>query len=274
MTKTKKMAETYKDLTIYPLNIDTSKLNEIDKYPLCSLPHLILLVGRVKSGKSSILNSLYLSEHFYSNDFEVKILVSPSAYNDPMNQHILEYFDYIFTEYSDELIDELLEIIKKDKSEDRYILVFDDMVGTGVGSKRGKGDRISQLSTMYRHVGNETNEGKLSICIAVQYFKYITPILRNQCSGIYICGSFTDRELGKIAEAYAFFGNSEKRFLELYREARKKPFDFLFLNVHSLEARQNHDKILWSYDEEMKKNMATDDTACETEEIEKEPDQD
>jgi hypothetical protein len=146
-------------------------------------------------------------------------------------------------------------MIEKDQSDDRYLVLFDDIVGTNAGSRRGKADKITQLSTLYRHIGNGEKEGKLSIAICVQYFKHITPILRNQCSGVYICGSYTDKELKKIAEAYGFFGGSEKAFMELHKQARRKPHDFLFLNVHTMEARRNHTDLLWSYNEEMEKMM-------------------
>jgi hypothetical protein len=246
----KKDIKKKEDYKIYPLNVDLSKLNEVEKYPLCDVPHLILINGRVKAGKSVIINNLYLN--YYKNDFECKILISPSAYNDAMNQHLLKEFDFIFTEYSDDLIDELLEMIKKDTSDDRFLLVLDDIVGSNAGSRRGKADKITSLSTIYRHLGNEEKEGKLSICIATQYFKHITPILRNQASGVYICGHYTDNELKKIAEAYAFFGGSEKDFIQLFRKAKQEPHDFLFLNVNSMEARRNHDEILWTYDDFIK----------------------
>jgi hypothetical protein len=241
------------DLTVYPVNIDMTRLGEIKKDShLCSIPHLILIVGRVKAGKSTLLNNLYLSENFYKNDYQVKILISPSAHNDVMYQHMINEFDYVFTEYTDELIDELLDIINSDDSKDKYLIIFDDIVGSSVGSKKGKPDRITQLSTMYRHVGNENSEGKLSIVITTQYFKYITPILRNQCSGVYICGSFSDSELNKISEAYEFFGGSKKAFINLHKQSRQGPFDFLFLNVHSMLALRNHTDVLWSYEDSIK----------------------
>lgn len=244
-----------KDLKIYPLKIDKHKLGEISKYPLCDIPHLILLIGRVKAGKTAIINNLYLSSRMYGNDFQIKILVSPSAYNDAQNQHLINNFDFIFTEYNDDLLEELIDMIKEDESDDKYLIVFDDIVGQNMGDKKsGKTDAITSLSTLYRHVGNEKVEGKLSICIAVQYFKHINPILRNQASGIYICGHYTDTELKKIAEAYAFFGGSDNEFKKLYKKCKKDTYDFLFLNVNSMEARRNHDEILWCYKDYIKQN--------------------
>ena len=247
------MGEKYEDLAILPVKIDRSKLNEVEKYPLCDIPSLILIVGRVKAGKSVLLNNLVLRPEFYGKDYQVKIFISPSAYNDAINKHIVDNFDYVFTEYSDDLIDELIELIENDDTDDRYLIVFDDIIGTTAGSRRGKADKITTLSTMFRHIGNAKMEGKLSLIITTQYFKHITPILRNQCSGIYICGEFSKKEINKIAEAYSFFGGSDEAFIELYNQAREGAHDILFLNVNSMEARQNHGRVLWSYKEHIKK---------------------
>lgn len=42
-----------KDLRVYPVKIDTEKLNVIDKYPLLPIPFFLVLLGRVKAGKST-----------------------------------------------------------------------------------------------------------------------------------------------------------------------------------------------------------------------------
>ena len=143
-------------------------------------------------------------------------------------------------------------MINDDKTHDKYLIIFDDIVGSTVGSKKGKPDKITALSTKYRHIGNEHTEGKLSIVITTQYFKYITPILRNQASGVYIMGAFSETELKKIAEAYEFFGGSKDKFLDLHKSARQGEFDFLFLNAHTFEAYQNHEKKLWSMKDDLK----------------------
>jgi hypothetical protein len=236
-----------RDLKVYPLNIDTSRVGEIYKGGvICNLPHLILVVGRVRAGKTVLLNNLYLNPNFYADDFKVKILISPSCYNDVMYQHMVEHFDFVFDEYSDSLIDELLNMINEDETDDKYLIIFDDIVGSTVGSKKGKPDKITALSTKFRHIGNKHTEGKLSLVITTQYFKYITPILRTQASGVYIMGAFSETELKKISEAYEFFGGSKHKFLELHKTARKGEFDFLFLNCHDFEAYQNHENKLWS----------------------------
>ena len=70
-------------------------------------------------------------------------------------------------------------------------------------------------------------------------------------SAICICGELSDSELKKISESYDFFGGNSRKFLTLYRECRKEPFDFCFLNVDSMEMRRNFDNIVWSKKDEM-----------------------
>ena len=58
MKKKQKMS---RDLNVYPIKMSDDKLNQGDadeKYPLNNPVHLHLIVGRVKSGKSLLMNNL------------------------------------------------------------------------------------------------------------------------------------------------------------------------------------------------------------------------
>ena len=112
--------------------------------------------------------------------------------------------------------------------------------------RTGKTDLLTQIITTYRHIGNGEFEGKLAIAIAVQYFKYLSPIARNNCSGYYIMGHFPEQEVKKMAEALSIFGKDDKGFMRIYNESRVDPYDFLFLSVEHMEARRTHDHLLWS----------------------------
>lgn len=234
------------DLKVYPLKDVENRMNRVDKYPLVSVPFFLGICGRVKSGKTVLMNSLFLSKRFYAGDFDVKIIISSTVKNDPVNKNLIEDFDFVFDEYSDELMKELIKMIEEDESPARYLIVLDDVIGDMEQKKAGKTDFITSLSTKYRHIGNEKYEGKLSMCIITQYFKYLTPILRNNLSGYYLMGKFSGNELKKIADALSYFGGSDKAFLEIYKKSKKEKYDFLFLNVEAMEARRNHDEILWS----------------------------
>ena len=236
-----------KDLKIYPIDIDESNMNVGDsKYPLSSAVHFTVVIGRVKAGKSLLINNLYLSERFYKDDFETRILISSTAHNDPINKYMIEEFDFVFTEFSESLLDSLVDLITKDEGKGRWLILLDDIIGDVKFSRGGRVDAISALSSKFRHIGNGEVEGKLSVCITTQYFKYVSTILRNNATGYYIMGSFPEAELKKISEALSFFGNGDKAFTEIFRRSRIEDYDFTFLSVEHLEARRNHDEIIWS----------------------------
>ena len=237
------------DLTVYPVVIDEDKLNVKDKYPLLPIPFFMTVLGRVKAGKSTLLNSLCLSPRFYGDDFNIRILISPTAKGDPAMAHMVEHFEFVFDSYSDSLLAEIIEMIENDEHENRYLLVLDDAITSNFKqSKNGKVDEFSALVTKYRHITNQKTgkEGMLSIILTLQYFKFMSVITRTMSMGLIICGELSDQELKKISEAYDFFGGNSKKFLELYRKCRIEPYDFCFLNVDAMEMRRNFDAIVWS----------------------------
>tara|TARA_R100000654_G_scaffold65147_2_gene92972 strand:- start:123 stop:932 length:810 start_codon:yes stop_codon:yes gene_type:complete len=244
--KDKQSRETSNDLNIYPILYDDSKLNQGEpKYPLSSPVHFHIIIGRVKSGKSVLLNNLYLSERFFGGDFKVKILISSTAYNDAVNKYMLDDFDYVFSEYTDELLDEIMDMIEKDEGDGRFLLLLDDIIDSSI-MKRGNTSKIDGLISRYRHIGNGEVEGKLTIAMATQYFKYISVIARNNATAYYIMGMLPEAELGKISEALSYFGGGNKEFIEIFNKSKKEPYDFLYLSVEHLEARRNHTDLIWS----------------------------
>ena len=248
----KKNKRDTRDLTIYPINISDDKLNnggDGNNYPLNNPVHLHLVVGRVKAGKSLLMNNLYLSQRFYGDDYKTKILISSTAHNDAINKYMLEDFDFIFTDYTDDLLQEILDIIKTDEGDGRFLIIFDDIINSGQTFRRtGSTDLLTQIISTYRHIGNGEFEGKLAICMAVQYFKYLSPIARNNCSGYYIMGHFPEQEVKKMSEALSIFGQNDKGFIDIYNASRKDKYDFLYLSVEHMEARRNHENLLWSSD--------------------------
>ena len=216
---------------------------------MSSAVHLHLIIGRVKSGKSLCINNLYLSERFYKDDFETRILISSTAHNDAINKYMIDEFDFVFTEFSEELIDSLIDLIQADEGKGRWLILLDDIIGDVKFSRGGRVDAISALASKFRHIGNGEIEGKLSVCITTQYFKYISTILRNNATAYYIMGSFPEAEMKKIAEALSFFGGGDKQFMEIFRRSRREDFDFLYCSVENLEARRNHDDLIWSQKE-------------------------
>ena len=240
------------DYTIYPLKVDDDKLGEEEKDIIPNLVHFNVMLGKIRSGKSVLLQNLYLSNRFYGDEYQIKILISPSVHNDVQMKHMVENFDYVFDEYSEDLLEHILDMIKMDEEDNRYLLVMDDIMGDKgfIMKKQGKQDAFSRMITKYRHIGSETlgTEGRLAICLTCQLYKFLTNTIRQNIQGFHIMGSFPESELKKVAEDYSFIGGSQKEFLDIFKRSRKDPFDFLYINIPRLEAYRNYDELLWSSD--------------------------
>ena len=171
-----------KNFQILPLkDLDKDEVGEVDFDILPNVPFLAYVIGAVKSGKSLFMANLFFNPNFpYKDTFDIKILISNTAYNDKVMKPILEQFDFVFTDYSDHLLDEIIQMVEDDDSQSKYLLVLEDIIGN-VNVKRtgGKVDALTGLTTRYRHIGNENQEGKISICIISQYFKYLNAIQRS-----------------------------------------------------------------------------------------------
>jgi hypothetical protein len=260
-----------RDLKVYPIKIDEDKLGEDDSlYPLPNKVHFNVLLGSIRSGKSTLLNSLYLSPRFMGGDnYDVRILISSTATNDVQMKYMVEEFDYVFEDYSESLLEEILEMIANDTQDRHYLMIIDDaMAENGITQKKsGKPDKFTQLITRYRHIGSNVleTEGRLSIAVALQFFKYLTPTLRNQIQGLFLMGAFSESELKKIAEAFSFIGGSSKEFINIFNASRKDDYDFTYINVPRLEAYRNFDELLYSKNKSMLNNINGRDKETEAE---------
>lgn len=239
------------DYGIYPIKVDTDKLNEVERFPF-DLPHCVTALGRVRAGKTLLCNNLYLSNRFYKDSFDIKILISSTATNDAQNQFLLDEFDYIFEEYSEELLRHILDdMIGQDTENNRYLICLDDIIGNVKQKKSGNVDVLSALITKYRHVSNASGkEGILSLFLTCQYFKYLSNTLRNNLSGLCLMGDFSKKELQKIAESYNYFGGSDQAFQDIFNKSRKEKFDFLFLDCKRLKAYRSFKECIYDHDQE------------------------
>ena len=61
-------------------------------------------------------------------------------------------------------------------------------------------------------------------------------------------GQFHEQEVKKMSEALSIFGQNDKGFIDIYNASRKDKYDFLYLSVEHMEARRNHENLLWSSD--------------------------
>ena len=83
------------NLKVLPLkNFSKETAGEVDVYPLPQLPFFITIIGSVRAGKSLLWMNLCLNKKFkYRDLFDVKILISSTAYNDKMTKPALICLD-------------------------------------------------------------------------------------------------------------------------------------------------------------------------------------
>ncbi len=239
-----------KNFKILPLkSLDKNEVGEVDFDVLPNVPFLAYVIGAVKSGKSLFMANLFFNPNFpYKDTFDIKILISNTAYNDKIMKPILEQFDFVFTDYSDSLLEEIIQMVEDDDSESKYLLVLEDIIGNVNVKRAGSSiDALTGLTTKYRHIGNEDQEGKISICIISQYFKYLNAIQRINASAYFLMGNSPEIELKKMSQELSVFGGSEKEFIEIYKKSKQEPFDFCFLNIQDMTARRNfEEKEIWN----------------------------
>ena len=189
---------------------------------LPSMPSLCLIIGSVRSGKSNLLVNYFCNDDFYKDKFDVVKFVSTTLHTDNKGKILSKHFDCI-----DRYEDSIIENIKKsqgqyENKEDRptYALVMDDVLTKDFK----KTNQVSFFSTRFRHYID-------FYIIAVQSFRAVSGMIRNNATDVIICKQQNSKELSKIAEEYGDLVGGEENFLKLYEEAHKERYSFLYLKL-------------------------------------------
>ena len=216
------------DLEILPVRPPELKKKKKEIHP--NLPQifdsgrLISIIGAVKSGKTVLMQNIVL--RFYEECFDIVYVISPSVFNDPSARFMLErYPDTCFSEYSDELIDRILNyqmsFVSKGQSPPDICLVIDDFTGINSNSK------IFHLATRYRHYGIRL------LMFASQVFRCLPTSVRTNTSTVLISRTPNAKELEKLSEEYGPLCGGDAKFMELYHEATKGDYNWLNIDLAS-----------------------------------------
>ena len=197
------------------------KFNDIHNH-LPQMPSLCLVIGSVRSGKTNLLVNMFCNEDFYKDKFDIVRIISTTMNTDHKGKILNKFFDC-----SDHYEDSMIDDIKRSQSEyeskvDRptYALVMDDVLTKDFK----KTNQVSFFSTRFRHYID-------FYLIAVQSFRAVSGMIRNNATDVIICKQQNSKELMKIAEEYGDLVGGEKNFLELYNEAHKDRYSFLYLKL-------------------------------------------
>lgn len=211
-------------LPIKPLDIKETKsyhphLPSIDR----NRGSLILIVGSQNSGKTTIINNLLLSKHFWGGKesaFDGGVFIfSPSLDLDDSCRFLREQFE-CYTEYKNEYLEEIIKRQKeypKDKMP-KIMIVIDDSSGL-----IDRNSNINHFLTRFRH-------SNANIILSIQNFKSLSPIARSNASAVLLMnGIINDKEMFKIEEEYD--GQYKGTLKYMYEEYANTPYSFLYMKV-------------------------------------------
>tara|TARA_R110000824_G_scaffold171535_1_gene349194 strand:+ start:114 stop:1046 length:933 start_codon:yes stop_codon:yes gene_type:complete len=186
---------------------------------------LTLLIGAVKTGKSTLLSNLFLNDNFYGQDlFDYVKIMSNTISNDITSRYMKEAYD-VDDYYDDAIIHGILENQKKyEKHEQPKIaLICDDLLGSVP-----KSGLLWQLCSRYRHYNIR------SLCISSQNYRMVNNIARQNCQNLIITSPFPNyKEMLKIAEEFGDVVGGQKQFLAIYKYATPNRYDFLHMDLQS-----------------------------------------
>ena len=215
----------------------SEKFADIHPY-LPQMPSLCLIIGSVRSGKSNLLVNYFCNPQFYKDKFDVVKFVSTTLHTDNKGKILSKHFDCM-----DHYEDNIIENIKQsqgqyENKEDRptYALVMDDVLTKDFK----KTNQVSFFSTRFRHYID-------FYIIAVQSFRAVAGMIRNNATSVIICKQQNQKELEKIAEEYGDMVGGHDNFMKLYEEAHKDKYSFLYLDLSENPAHAyiRHEKQIW-----------------------------
>lgn len=224
--------------------IDKMKFKELPK-----LPVTMVQLGRVGSGKSSILYSLLTEGYVYGRNKnsvfdEMVFYIGNKESNAALqkikckNKCILhEFVDSDFEEYLENLKQHQLERLEKNKHPLQVAVVLDDMAGVQL-LKKQKG---KSYSVMERLLLTSRHEAHCSVFFLSQVYKsggFTTPLCRNNVM-CWTISNMSKPEMEKIAEDHSQ-QYSPKEFLAMYNKAMERPYNFI-----SIDYRRPLNERIW-----------------------------
>jgi len=217
------------DLTVLPV-VPPKVQNELkrpvdERLPDINSGAMVLLISPVKTGKSTLISNLLLSEHFYKDSFDIVYIISNTIHNDVTSRFLLEQFnDTVYDHYDNQIINNIItyqNTFTKDKMP-RIAIILDDILGS-----IGKNDAVIHLASRYRHYNIKL------LLFASQMFKGLPPVIRANSTDVLLGGPQPNaNELEKIAEEYSALYEGDKNFIKLYHEATNKRYNFMYLRLH------------------------------------------
>ena len=201
-------------------------------------PHLpqpcacVLHCSPVKTGKSTIISNLLLSEDMYGQEYFDRVkIISNTINSDDTSRFLREAFD-VEDHYEDSMIDKIIESQNKYDKEDMpsIAVICDDLLG----SIRREG-RINHFASRFRHVNCQL------LYFSSQNFRKVNNVIRQNCTNLIVGSPFPNsKELEKITEEFGDMFGGADNLLKIYKLATPNKYDFLHCDLQENPPRAFH----------------------------------
>lgn len=229
------------DLKLCKMVCDKPLHKRLDNYELTSLMNGIgetnLLIGRPKSGKTSLLYSLFKSPELFKKLYHNIYLFRPKESGKSMDDDIFDSLpeDQKFEKVTEENLQYVADKLKEHREDGEYTsIIFDDV--TSSLKKLELQQQLHDFIFNRRHVN-------CTIWFLVQAFKSIQKDLRNMFSNVFIF-KVSKEELTNIFEEIVEI--NKKYVIPISQLCYNKKGDFLFINVDNNRLFRNFDEIFIS----------------------------
>ena len=195
-----------------------------------------LLIGSTSCGKTTLLNNLLLNKNMWGgkkNAFDQVHIFSPSINLDDSARFLREHFN-TYEMYDDKILDNILEGQEEYPKEQmpKICIVIDDSIGM-----IGRNAKLNSFLSRYRH-------WNCNVLFSVQHFRSLDTIARANGTHIWVFNLPNLREVEKMNEEYG--GLYQDNFMDLYRQATKDKYNFLYLKT-----KQNPPEAFHNFDEKI-----------------------
>jgi len=203
-------------------------------------PACLLVVGPVKTGKTTLISNLLLSPLCYGKDyFDRVVIVSNTICNDITGRFLLKAFE-CHNIYNDEIILNILKDQEKDGEENEegekenrkdVCIIFDDIMGSL------KQTAVANfIASRFRHYNIKL------LVYSVQNFRGISCVVRQNVTDLIVLSPFPNqKELQeKIFMEYGDLYGDPRTMEKIYRIATPHRHDFLYCKLGENPAQAFH----------------------------------
>lgn len=220
-----------------------AKLNKYELTKFLNAHTTNLLIGKPRSGKTSLLYSLFQSSRCLKKCFHNIYLFQPSHSRGSMKDKLFDKLpdDQKYEELDYESLDEVMDRIKMSDPEHNNCIIFDDM--TAYLKDYHVEKLLKELVFNRRHL-------RTSIFFLCQTYISVPKDLRKLFSNLFIF-RVNKNELKLIFEEQIEDKTKVNLISEITKLVFDRPFQFLFINTDTQRFFKNFDELLFKDDDDI-----------------------